>query len=95
MGTTPMVIIEVTEAQLYKAAEDLAQVQAEIAKLNSHCATLSARCNMNRVPDMTPDKLFETEFVELDITLADHMIPTLLCGGIFNDETHDKKLTIP
>eukprot|EP00957_Ditylum_brightwellii_P103291 7872358-Ditylum_brightwellii.AAC.1 len=44
---------------------------------------------------MTPVKLFEAEFVKLDVTSAGHMIATLLCEGIFKDKNQDKEPIIP
>eukprot|EP00957_Ditylum_brightwellii_P066193 5023224-Ditylum_brightwellii.AAC.1 len=35
-------------------------------------------------------KLFESEFVDVDSTLAGHMIAMLICEGIFKDENQDK-----
>eukprot|EP00957_Ditylum_brightwellii_P140201 10682860-Ditylum_brightwellii.AAC.1 len=60
MGTEPAVNTKVTEAHLCKAAEDLVHVQAEIAELNAHYTTLSTRCTIATVPDVTPIKLLET-----------------------------------
>eukprot|EP00957_Ditylum_brightwellii_P166778 12694663-Ditylum_brightwellii.AAC.1 len=89
MENTPT---ETTEACIYKAEED---VQAEIEDLHDWWATLSTRCTMTVVPDVTPVKLFEMEFAKLDVILAGHKIVTLLCGGIFKDKTKDNQLIIP
>eukprot|EP00957_Ditylum_brightwellii_P135799 10357224-Ditylum_brightwellii.AAC.1 len=73
-----------------EASVDLVQVQTEIEVLNAHCTTSSTRCT-----GVAPVKLFETEFVKLDITLENHIIATLLCGRIFKDKNQDRALIIP
>eukprot|EP00957_Ditylum_brightwellii_P161343 12284962-Ditylum_brightwellii.AAC.1 len=40
-------------------------------------------------------ELCQSEFIELDSTLADHTIATQICGGIFKDENQEKELIIP
>eukprot|EP00957_Ditylum_brightwellii_P119300 9101502-Ditylum_brightwellii.AAC.1 len=63
---------------------------AEIEELNTCCVTLSTI-----LTGITLVKLFESEFVKLDGTLADHMIATPTGGGIFKDENQGKALIIP
>eukprot|EP00957_Ditylum_brightwellii_P130723 9972923-Ditylum_brightwellii.AAC.1 len=90
MGTEPTAATEVTGANLCFNSAYLVQVGAKIVDLNQLLALLSTRCTYP-----TPVKLFEAEFVKLDVTLAGHTIAMLLCGGIFKDKNQDKELIIP
>eukprot|EP00957_Ditylum_brightwellii_P040687 3079893-Ditylum_brightwellii.AAC.1 len=89
-GTEPVVATKATEAHVCKTTADLAQLQAEIEELNTHCTALSAMC-----AGITLVELFESEFVKLDGALAGHTIAKLICGGIFKDENQDKAPIIP
>eukprot|EP00957_Ditylum_brightwellii_P087925 6695806-Ditylum_brightwellii.AAC.1 len=44
---------------------------------------------------ITPIKLFESEFIKLDGTIADQSIAVVICGGVFKDKNQDKALIIP
>eukprot|EP00957_Ditylum_brightwellii_P148244 11287408-Ditylum_brightwellii.AAC.1 len=67
-------------------------------KIDRLKAQFTAECTIHcttTVPDAQPVKNFETEFVELDITLAGHTIVALLCKGISKDEIQHKQPIIP